>query len=100
MQPIQNVVEQLITRNLTAETSFSLAQVGINVFFELLFRQFGWNFAHDGRFLGQFDRWVVVAPIMRADFFPVNSFQMLKLQTLKSLNEFKSFWVFGQHEFF
>jgi hypothetical protein len=69
---------------LIAETSFSLTQVGINVFFELLFSELGRNFAHEGRFLGQSDLWVVAAPIMRAEFFPVNSFQLLKLQPIKS----------------
>ena len=41
-----------------------------------------------GRFLGQFGLSLAVAPIMRADNFPVNSSQMFRLQISKSLNEF------------
>jgi hypothetical protein len=47
MQPIQHVVEQLVARNLTAETALRLAQIGINMFGKLFFGDFGWNFAHD-----------------------------------------------------
>jgi hypothetical protein len=73
MQPVQNVVEHLITRNLTGKPSFSPAQVGINVFHKLFLGQFGRNFAHDGAtFSANLAALLAVASIMRTDYLPVN----------------------------
>jgi hypothetical protein len=41
-----------------------------------------------GHFPGQLGLWLMLIPIMPADYSPVNSFRMLKRQTRKSLNEF------------
>ena len=47
MQPIENVVEDLMKRDLAHKTSFGLAQIGIYMLFKLSFSQFRWNLAHD-----------------------------------------------------
>lgn len=47
MQPIQNVVEHLIQRNLARKTTVRRAQIGFDVLLELFFGQFGRDFAHN-----------------------------------------------------
>jgi hypothetical protein len=52
MQPVQDVVENLIKRNLTGETPFGPAQIRLYMRFELFFAQLGRDFAHEGTLPG------------------------------------------------
>ena len=88
MQPIQNVVEHLITRNLTGKPSFSPAQGGINVFHKLFLSQFRRNFAHDGAaFSANLASLLAVASIMRINCLPVNFYQRLNSWWTESLSD-------------
>jgi hypothetical protein len=87
MQPVQNVVEHLITRNLTGKPSFSPAQVGVNMFHKLLLGQFCRNFAYDGAaFSANLTGLLAITSIMRTDCFPVNFYQRLNGWRTESLN--------------
>ena len=52
MQPIQDVVEQSVKRNLTDKAALGLAQIGRKVFSELFFSYFDGYLAHRGILFG------------------------------------------------
>jgi hypothetical protein len=53
MQPIQDVVEHALKRNLTNIAALRLAQIGREVQMELFFRDLDWYLAHGGTLLEQ-----------------------------------------------
>ncbi len=78
MQPIQDVVEQLVEWNLTAKATLGLTQIRRKVFRELVFRYFRGYVAHGGTSLRSGQPDVKMALIMRTDQRPVNGLQTLK----------------------
>jgi len=62
MQPIQDVVEQLVERNLTVKATLGLTQIGRTVFRELFFGQFDGYAAHGGTLSGSGDPDVRLPP--------------------------------------
>jgi hypothetical protein len=88
MQPGQNVVEQLVPRNLAGKSSFGPAQVRVNVFQKLFLGQFCRDFAHDGAaFWANLAALLAIASIMRISCCPVNFYQRLNRWRIESFND-------------
>ena len=88
MQPVQNVVEQLVARNLTDKAPFGLAQIGINVFEKLFFGQSSRNFAHDGMLSRPIGPLICGCVHHASRQLFCQFLSNVKVQSFKSLNEF------------